>query len=309
MNVKVERKRKRLKLHDVIFIMFISWVVIYADFKITKANMGSKFCGIGCIPYVLRGESQKPMQYRVLVPWLCKMVDGVHDDFIKYLDTYFIIRCVSITLSMFSCWVWFSCLSINPLMGIMLMALFYIFAMLYDYTDIYIEVFFFSLAFTVMTIRPDMGWLILLVIGFISGLNRETALFIPFTMLLCGYPLMELAPVTFFTVWGIIVPIVKYGDKERYCSFLMFSRNIKNIRELFKKSPPILLNDYIKFFAIFVVTTYLYVATICTTGLSPIDISMGVLFILLLVPSVWKEIRVFTPTMLAVIPMALRGLN
>ncbi len=293
---------------DLGIIIFVSWVVAYADFKITKSNMSVVFNGLGSIPNVLNGEADKPMQYRVLVAWLCKLFDGHKQDSMEYVKTYLRIRHFFIFLSMFSCWFWFNVSLINPLLGITLMGLFYVFMALYDYTDIYIEVFLFSFAFTIMTIRPEWGWLLLLVIGFIGGFNRETTIFIPITMLFIGYPLFEIMVVGFFVVWGIITPIVVYGKRDRYCSLFMIRENCRRMLLLFKSKPPMLLNDYAKFLGLLLVILYLYINTFSTIGLSPIETAMGLFFILMLIPSIWYEIRVFAPVVLVIIPMALRGL-
>ena len=87
----------------------------------------------------------------------------------------------------------------------------------------------------------------------------------------------------------------------------MFRENWRLIKVTFGDGRPLLLNEYSMFFALSVGVVALYVHTFLTVGLSPVEMACGVLFVGMLIPSIWREIRVFAPVMLALIPMALRG--
>jgi hypothetical protein len=50
----------------------------------------------------------------------------------------------------------------------------------------------------------------------------------------------------------------------------------------------------------------IYVRAFLDGGIYPAEIVLGLLAVGLIIPTIWREIRVFAPTMLAVIPMGLR---
>jgi hypothetical protein len=295
-------------LGNLIYILFITWVVYYADFKMTKHNWGAVWNGIGAIPSVLGGTALAPMQYRVFVPWLCRFFGVDNMDKEGFYNLYMRIRGISIFCAEFAAFIYFSILNINPYMGSALLSLFFIWAALYDYTDVYIELATFATAFCIIS-NGNTGLIyiaLLFVITVIATLNRETAIFIPFTcFLIKGW---EIAGIV--SAVGFLLPYLyvrwKYGDKERYCKFFMLGENLKLIKSTYKSNMPLLMNEYSHFFVLTIVFAVLYLSHGLMGDLTPINISMGIMYVLLLIPSMWREIRVFTPVMLSLIPIILR---
>lgn len=264
-------------------LAFICLAVIYADFRMTKHNMGVQWNGIGCVDNVNNGIADAPMQYRVLVPWLCRLFRGVNG--------YLYLRMLSICFAIVSADYYFQDILATAMLGF-----FFVLAALYDYTDGYIEVGLFALAFTML----DSIWLI--PITLLATLNREVGVFIPIACLLSGY--IQLAGLVFFFgfVTGYIIPRLVYGDHQRYCEFFTLKRNLQTIKAEFTTGKPFVYCEYTLFFILTGGLGYLY----STVSLGPVESSMGLLFLLLLIPTMWREVRVFSPVMLAAIPMALR---
>jgi hypothetical protein len=87
----------------------------------------------------------------------------------------------------------------------------------------------------------------------------------------------------------------------------MFPENLKRLAFGYKYTNlPIVYNEYTHFFVLFFLSIVVYVMTFLDGGVYPAEIVLGLLAVALLIPTVWREIRVFAPTMLAVIPMGLR---
>lgn len=289
-NVKDGRRRKEL-LSTLIYIFLLSLVVIYIDFHMTKKNMRVPWNGFGAVDSVLNGGAKSPMQYRMLIP----LVVGLFED---RLRAYLYVKWVGITVALGMAFWYFGSVGTDPMIATALLALFFVVAAIYDYADAYWEIALLSAGLLLI----DYNLLVLCVVTFAAALNRETAVVIPLAVFLSGYWIDSLV-VGFFFGWGYMVPRAIYGRAERYCEWFTFSRNIKTLVE--SRKVPVLLNEYLHFFVLLAGLVYLYARNYAT--LTPAEISLGALFLALLVPSMWREIRVFGPTMLAVIPMALRG--
>ena len=264
-------------------------VVAYADYRMTWHNTGSRYNGLGCIPDVIRGKSLQPMQYRVLVPWLVYLMGGMTKSILK---PYIVLRLFSILFALSMSYLWFG----NILYTAML-ALFFIGASIFDYTDGYLEVGFFALSFYLMREQTTWGVGLILAIVFIATLNRETAVFIPICAFLSGHWFVSIGMMIAFMA-GYIIPRAYYGEKERYCKFNMIRENIRRMRE------GIMRNEYILFLVLLGLVIYGYTNNV--SSLSGVELGMGIMFIVLLIPTVWCEIRVFKPVMLTLIPMLMK---
>ncbi len=260
----------------------MSIVVMYADYRMTSHNFGAIMNGYGCIKYVLRGEIKQPMAYRVLVPWLSG------DNKVNYN----ILKFVSILFALLASNLWF-----DSLLMTFIMAMFFIAAAVYDYTDGYLEVGFFALSFWLMFYEPSYSHELLFLIVFLATLNRETAVFIPICAFLEGSIILSLVLFgSFFMAFGL--PRIIYGKRERYCEFNMIPKNIQRIKEAFQTG--MMLREYVLFFMLFIVVL---IAPFMGHIYIPFEVGMYLMFIALLVPTVWAEIRVFKPVMLVIIPM------
>ena len=81
-------------------------------------------------------------------------------------------------------------------------------------------------------------------------------------------------------------------------------RNIRTIKKTLVNF--VLLNEYMFFFSLMLFSIVIYVVGIQT--LLPIDMVMAGFVLLMLIPSMWREIRVFSPFMLTFIPLVERVL-
>ena len=254
--------------------------------------------GLGAIPLVLKGTATVPARHRVLVPWLCHFFSPK-----DHVESYIILRGVSIGFALWMSHLYFG----NPL-GTSLLAVFLMWSALYDYTDGYIEVGLIALALYLMpTERGSIQWLSLGIISLVAVLNRESGLIIPVIAFMNG-TVVDGVWCAAFAVMGYIIPRIKYGEGKRYCKFNMIRENIERIKG--KRGRSLLLHDqYNHFFLLSLIIWICYGYGFIQGTLTPFDYLMMVFYWAMLVPSIWMEIRVFSPMMLSVIPIAMRGLN
>ncbi len=296
------------------YIALLVVVVIFADFRVMKGSAGggdpmaSPFNGISAIPWVLTGKSKSPMQFRALIPWMCKVwgaMFGPGTEKYAYLNFYLRVRWLAITAALYLPYFYFESVGVRGVYGVTFLALFYIVAAIYDYTDNYIEVSLMSLCFLIGT---NDSWLAVMAIGVIclvGGINRETMLFVGPILAFSGN---IYAGVFGFAgaVGGWLWPRAYYGPRERYCDFNMVRVNINAIASDYHRGTPFVYSEYFHFFALLLTTSVVYAWTALIRPLTAIEFGMGILFAALLVPTMWREIRVFAPTLLATIPMGLK---
>ena len=296
-------------LSTIMFLVFVSWVVIYASFRLTKVGLGMEFNGIGAVPNVLAGTTVAPMQYRVLIPWICKVFSkwlGPGPYKFPYFHIYMRIHWIGVCLAMVSSFVYFTTLGVNPFVATSLLALYLVLAAFHDYIDIYLEIAGFCTAFVLMAFSGPLVLSALFVLCVLAALNKETAIFIPITATFTGvWPVMVVA-------WlgvgiGLWIPRLVYGKRESYCAFNQIPVNWRRFINSFDNGMPNLFNNYIVFVMLVGFGLYAYGRGLLGGALSPIEQAMGLFFLVMLMPSVWKEVRVFAPTMLAIIPMMIRG--
>jgi len=288
-----------IEMSHILYILFLWLVVSYADFKMTKHNMQVSFNGLGSIPLVLRGESRQPMQYRVLIPWLCYLFNRESKKE-PPLRTYLHLRWFFILTSLVSSYWYFSVLSLSALLPVSILALFYVWVALYDYTDIYVEITILALSFGVISTQPVFALPALAVLAIIGTLNRETTIIVPLALAFSGM-YQDAIIVGVFVASGLYIPRAFYGKKERYCSFNQTMNNLVEIKKTYAGGPPIVLNEYTIFFISLAICTTVY----CVVGeMGPIDLAVLLVCVLLIVPAKWREVRVFAPMILSVAPKA-----
>lgn len=277
-------------------IIILSVIVIYVDWHRTYPNWGTQFNGIGSVGLVNAGHSQAPMQYRVLIPWICSLW--------KSDLTYHALRWVAVIGSFAASALYFMAIGINVGVGLLLLAAYFVYAALYDYTDGYLEVAFDALCFYLLLQQPPFYAVLIGIITVVATLNRETAAVIPLAaILLMNIPAFIASSAGFIV--GYIIPRIKYGHKGRYCAFSQISNNMKSMRNTLRLTN-FLYNEYTNFILLTIVTICLYFVSWQRDGLAAIDYACAALYIGLLIPTMWREIRVFAPTLLATIPMGVR---
>jgi len=288
-------------LNEILYLAFLSLVVCYADYRMTANNMGAIWNGIGAIPSVLRGEAQLPMQHRLLIPLICKWFCGMQKSPQGYYNVYVRLRFVSIVGAIYTSYWWFSTVMTAPLLGVSALCFWFVLAALYDYADTYVEVLFFALALSVMPFECGIAIICMLMIP--AVMNKETALFIPLLAIAHGEYWMGFGAMAVGVAYFIMIK-THYNEAERYCEFFMFKRNIRTIKKTLVNF--VLLNEYMFFFSLMLFSIVIYVVGIQT--LLPIDMVMAGFVLLMLIPSMWREIRVFSPFMLTFIPLVERVL-
>ena len=292
-------------LPDILYLAFLSLVVIYADFKMTRGNWGAKWNGIGAVPDILDGTAKIPMRHRVLVAWICRLVEICRIEQRPFLNTYVYLRWLAITLSLVVANWYFSALGLKPLLPVSILACVFVLSSLYDYIDMFLEVACFAAFLRIIQfpIHGDYVWIPLIV--FLSTLNRETTIFlVPLAFIFGDHAMFALTVGACAAGW--LIPRIVYPDGERYCSAILVKENLRLIRDWQKRRVAILYDEYTLFFLLFLGAVTLYVVTALHSGLNAVELVMAVFFVAMLVPSMWREIRVFAPTTLVTIPMAVR---
>ena len=279
----------------IVYVLFLWLVVLYVDHRLTRSNMTSQLNGYGSVSSVLCGKAKAPMQYRVLVPWLFKLVESEKSP----VRTYLYVRWVAILVALGTAWYYFALMTTQPMLAITILALFFVWVALYDYTDIYIEIALLSFVLVLMTLQPPLWFIWATIACMIGGLNRETIIIAPIIAVFNGYAI-ESVSMIFGVCAGLALPRLFYGQKERYCKFNMVMKNLRDLRE--NDGTPLLLNEYVHFALLSLVVGLLY-----TLG-EPQMTDWAILGVcgMLLVPSKWCELRVFAPISLSAIPLTVR---
>lgn len=305
-----DKNFRGLLVVDLLFIAFLSWVVIYADFGLTKHNLNVHWNGQGAIKDVLSGKAQRPMQFRVLIPWLCFILEKCswllprdRNKDHPFLSIYLRIKWATVPILMWASFLYFSKIGVNPFYATGLFALFMILAARYDYGETYLESIFFVLAFLLLLSGWSWAFVLFLPLGFFGSLTKETTIFIPVTALLAGnIPAAVASGLGFLFGQGLLIE--KYGIPKRYCP-LIERDNWRNFKKRWEFRIPMVLNGYVMFICMFIGITYLVITQF--HSMSAIEISMVSLFYLSIPITVLHEIRMWAPVMLGVIPMVLRG--
>ena len=279
---------------DILFVLIFSLVVFVLDVRQTFSNMSVPWNGFGSIGNTLKGTSQQPMQYRVLVPWMCGLLG-------ETMGGYLAIKMIGIVLALSASLLYFNSISVYAYLPVSILSLFFIVAAIYDYADTYWEVGLIMMAFWLLSSPISLfSWPYLMLITLLATLNRETGGIIPMTAALTGEFLLSIGLFAIFII-GFIVPRIIYGKADRYCSFWMIRKNLEVIKDCYKKNWFIMADEYTHFFILllFVLASALKIGS---------GIELGALFLfgVLLVPSMWQEIRVFALPVAVLLPVWLR---
>lgn len=265
------------------------------DLRATCGNMKQDGNGRGAIAVVLSGKAPLPTQHRVFIPTLCGWLGSP-----PYVVSYLWLKFAGIVFALLSSFLWFS-VSGGAVINTALLALFMCFAAVFDYADAYWEIGFFGSCLFLLTFGTVWAGIILFVLTIFAMLNRETAVWFPFLAVLSGQYLLGGILVLVVGV-GLVVPRMEYGTPARYCPFNMVGDNLRRMRGSCWWGIDIITNPYLHFLVILL----LFVSSLFYFR-SGVEWGMALLFVALMIPAVWAEIRVFGPCMLVVIP-AISGL-
>lgn len=277
-----------------LYYAILALVLLVVDYRITNSNMGVVWNGYGSIKGVLKGDALAPMQYRVFTPWLAAV-------FGKSIPAYLMIKYISLFFMLVSFDWWLKCLGLDALLGTTILAATLPITILFDYHDSYWEIGFLALAFGIIYTGGNI-W-ILAIVSFFASLNRESAVLVPVGMILTGNFLVALFLAAIVGI-GLVVPRLVYGYKTRYCEGVMFKKNLISLRERWNN---FIMGDV---HALMIIIAFVVVAEFrydVIANLWPFIITMALFILMVGIPGLWRETRIFGPVSLVMIPMFIGG--
>ena len=295
-------------MSSVLWLVILWAVVAYVETRMTWHNMGAPFNGLGAIPAVLRGDALLPMQRRVLVPWLWFALGGWRIADVRSpqgLRLYLAIKTVLVGFALSSAWLWFGSLGLDAKIATSMLAVWFCASALFDYPDAYAEMGLFSLAFLLIGRDGAVGFWWLALVCTLAGLNRETAIMLPVVAVLATGASLTAVAASAGAVLGVSIPTVLYPGRKRYCAFLQVRANLRELAAWAKTGNKYVVNEWYLFFGLAVIGSWLYGRGLILGALGPVSCGMAVLTGAMLLCGKWREIRIFGPTVLALIPMAL----
>jgi len=273
----------------VILVTFIlALFLLYVELRMTSYNMNVVWNGYGSIAPVLKNESMAPMQYRVLVPWLYKYLPVFNGKYryilIKGLGIWFALLSFAFYCKSFGYTWWHGVLFLTAILPVFF---------LFDYADCFFEFGFLASACAISTqSQQHLVWLVPLTL--LAALNRETGVFIPILYYVLTGGIVGALFLMGVFLTGYAIPRIYYGKKKRYCSAVMLKRNLDDLRFGFRY-------EHVLFFLLLA----WYVGLAIFVGADITYLVVGLFMLVLAVPSVWIEIRVFMPVLLVTIPATL----
>lgn len=177
-------------------LFFILWLGVSIAsvgtiLRATRPNTANPYCGIGAISRNLAGESQAPMQYRMLQAWIFNALNRFFDfvmppalrvvtqSGLRISDrntraAYIMTLVIGLWIALSSSFALFSTLVPFPFnfFSTFLLLIFFLITAQYDYADVYYEVAFFAL----MMLLLSQGTVFLaLIVMFVSAFNKESS--------------------------------------------------------------------------------------------------------------------------------------
>jgi hypothetical protein len=280
----------------ILLSFIVALALLFTEYRLTARNMAVKWNGLGSINPVLSGDSVAPMQYRVFVPWLYRLF-RFGDIFTRYL----VIKGIGIWFALYAFSLFCGAMGVDPIAGMLLLAAVLPITFLYDYTDCYYDLGFLALAYTISLMgQQHLMWLVMITL--LASLNRETGVFIPLGYFVLTGGIIGTVFLLGISIVGLIIPRAYYGKKPRYCSFSQWKRNIADLKRGFSIFHYLLSGLGLWFVGVGVY----HVFTDPTDHLSMLFYLMCCFVMVLSIPSVWCEVRVFMPTFLVTIPLTIK---
>ena len=286
-------------------IPIIALALLVIDYRVTAnmvvwvmgqrhiGSMDLPWNGYGCVHEVIKGRAELPMQYRVFVPWLTWLLG-------ESKTAYMIVKYAGLLFMLYGFHWYLGVLGVNADLGTALLGALVPLTILYDYADAYWELGFFAVGFGLIYEGGNI-WVLTALI-FMACLNRETAVF----LVLAHYVALGhfipsdliLLVSLIVAVVGIGLPTLIYGHNSRYCPLNLINKNIQNIKARqdilgYATSLVILLG----FVSVVVAKWNIIQPTLV--------IVMSVFIIVISIPGLWNETRIFMPTLVITIPLAI----
>jgi len=277
----------------ILITLILAGILLLTESRITAFNNNVRWNGYGSMLYVLRGEAQAPMQYRVLIPWLWKLFGK------RGKPAYNFIKGIGLWLALYGFAMFCEVAGVEPLVGVLFLAAVIPATFLFDYADCYYEFGFLAIAYTLsIGYVADFNLVWLIVLTFLATINRETGVFIPIGYLILNGGIVGTIALGATWLVSYIIPRLYYGRKGRYCGAVMFKENWKFLSKHFSVY-------HIVYFGLmlWVIGSMVFYPLWYGPAL------MTILFLVVLhIPSLWHETRVFTPALLYAIPVTIKGL-
>lgn len=283
-----------------IYVVLLAALVFIMDIRQTRWNARNSIGnGPRSVPLILAGQAYLPSQHRVWVAWLSGCESG-----------YQITKGIGVLFAFWMMYYYYQVVDAPMVLCLSLTALFLVIAQTFDYADVYWEVGFFAASFSLLTKQPELWPLLLGLLVFFATLNRETAIFIPIAVILSGFFWGAILPILGFGL-GYMIPRWKYGNgagkylnpgNNKPVSFWMVGENFGRIGAARMSDFWFSINPYGHFFVL--VAFMIWATFMATTG---IHFTALLMFICLLVPTIWAEIRVFAVPVMVMIPVLVGG--
>jgi hypothetical protein len=208
----------------ILLSLLFAWCFERVHMIVAAPNYGSLYNGFGAIDLTARRETQAPMAYRVLVPWLIRLLERLGLPQTRRLDAY---QTLKILLEALAFWAIWRAWSLPVALASFLLLLVTI---KFDYWDWAAELSGLALAMT--------GDLSLALPGaMLAGLSRETALLVPAAYLLRTGDLGGGACVLLAALLPLIFVRVYVGRRKLYCARWQLPYNLSLFRAFFKWQP------------------------------------------------------------------------
>lgn len=318
---KKQPKRKIFSLKYIILFLILAFVLDYAQFGLTSHNYDVPTNGWGAMDSVLRGEAPTPTQFRVLFPWsylILYNLFGCPSKLHALVWIYEVLKILTIFLALLGIFYFFSLvLKEKALLATLLFCALIPLTFLYDCPDQFLDIFFLSLGFAgIIQNKKSM----LNGACFLGALNRETTLLIlPVLNFLVKRGKIVKDSVLPFISSGaaLLLVLVVYGFRPRYCEYLMIEKNLKNFSIIFQypqsHGKAFFIMPYFNpmwFFAV-AFGFFLYLA-FRNLKKSPQFFKSGLILICLYTLicfciALWREVRIFSWFYLILIPMTLQN--
>jgi hypothetical protein len=187
---------------DYVICLLMAWAFERAHMVITSHNYSSLYNGFGAIDTVNAGTAKAPMAYRVLMPWLIRLIERTGARRIAIYQGMKIV----LNAGAFA--------AITAAFGLqtaLLSAILLLLTIKFDYWDWQAEMIGVCAAMTGNLVAAAIG-------GMIHGLSKETAPLVPLAYLIRTGDWSGTLVVATVTALALALPRIVYGPRPMYCS-------------------------------------------------------------------------------------------
>lgn len=264
--------------------LFLAILLDRAQLQIGAFSYQSFFNGFGTIDGINQRNIKAPMAYRVLVPWLIRLLEHLIPPLTSFrLTVYEVLKIISLMLALTACH-----LALG-LTGALLVGALLPMTFGFDYWCWAIELMAFAVALS--------GSMPLTIFGVLAlSLSRETAPLVPLTYGLITQDWIGASGLLVICGCAMLAVRLYVGKRPLYCDRVMIRRNLQELKYFFKAEP--ILMDYS------VMAVLLSAATIALVGSGRAGAAWPIPLIILMLGwtmGIARETRIFTPVLLWVV--------